>query len=1071
MDVQTLTNLFATTYSTNPNLRRAAELEIRKIGGQEGMMTAIMQIINNNALDLPVRQACAVYLKNRVQKSYQITSSDGKSDQAPIPPSDRVAIKQSILPLLVAAPSRAIRVQLAACVKSLVASDFPEEWPELLDTVVGLISSDDLATVYGGLVVNLEIIKAFKYRAVASTDILPVVITRTFPILVNIGQKLASPNIPPPISPLEAAEFLHLIIKTYKLSTMTGLSPHQQSRESIMPWGTLLFQVVGMQLPAGVALPGGPDDWEKHAWWKAKKWAYGTLNRLFERYGNPTHIPKPMQREYGAFANHFVEAFAPEIFKIYLQQVEPVIGNHSWMSKKCLNLIFSFFGACVKPKSTWSLLKPHYQTLVARFIFPQLRFDDERKELWQADQVDYVRLSLDEFEDYSSPKSAAVAFLLGLATTRRKTTFMGILGFINEVLKGSPSPEDKYAALTMIVALSEVIMSNQEVKPAMEDFCMNLVLPEFSSPYGFLREIACQVIGHLSSFKLEWKNSKNHEAVFHAIVKAIDDPELAVRVQAALSLAETLGDEQVRQALTPGIEKIMHDLFKLSDETDLDALTNCMECFIEAFREQLFPVSPQLIARLSQSYTRLLSEQQAKAETKAETDEDLRDESITNIDTDDKTFALMGIMKTIMAILTSFDEVENSKSLIGDIQEALVPLILLTLQADIIELYDGAWELVDALTFRSRSISPSLWPIFEITYKLFKGPAIDYLEEMLPGLCNFLLFGKEGFIQHPEYIRMALDIFVTSVTNDHLGENDGVNGCKLAESVLLNLRGHVDDAIPTIVNTAQTILSRPPQSKALKLAALGILITTVFYNPLLALNALGQTPGGARGFFDKWFVAVNAEKGLPRVHDKKLSIVTLCDLLKLDPAAIPEGLKDGWVGIVGGILNVFKGLPEALEKRDALLSEFQEDNSDDELDMDDAELLNNVDAADEDADVWDEETAYLDLLAEEGARLRAKQAARVAKAAKTETLGEGAAEGDEDEDEESDVESINEDLGIETPIDEVDPYGYFKQTLTSLQTSNPSLYQVNTTSLSVDQQAILMEVMAHSENPEEDAQQ
>jgi hypothetical protein len=29
--------------------------------------------------------------------------------------------------------------------------------------------------------------------------------------------------------------------------------------------------------------------------------------------------------------------------------------------------------------------------------------------------------------------------------------------------------------------------------------------------------------------------------------------------------------------------------------------------------------------------------------------------------------------------------------------------------------------------------------------------------------------------------------------SDNLGEHDRVNGCKLAESLLLNLRGHADD--------------------------------------------------------------------------------------------------------------------------------------------------------------------------------------------------------------------------------------------------------------------------------------
>lgn len=64
---------------------------------------------------------------------------------------------------------------------------------------------------------------------------------------------------------------------------------------------------------------------------------------------------------------------------------------------------------------------------------------------------------------------------------------------------------------------------------------------------------------------------------------------------------------------------------------------------------------------------------------------------------------------------------------------------------------------------------------------------------MLPGLCNFIMFGKDVFLQNPDYTRMALDIFLTSLNNEHLGDHDAVNGYKLVEALLLNLKGHIDD--------------------------------------------------------------------------------------------------------------------------------------------------------------------------------------------------------------------------------------------------------------------------------------
>ena len=74
MDFQTLTNLFATTYDPNPNVRKAGELDIRKvrgggllavlcnyteefclqIGREEGMITAVLHIIGSENVELCV---------------------------------------------------------------------------------------------------------------------------------------------------------------------------------------------------------------------------------------------------------------------------------------------------------------------------------------------------------------------------------------------------------------------------------------------------------------------------------------------------------------------------------------------------------------------------------------------------------------------------------------------------------------------------------------------------------------------------------------------------------------------------------------------------------------------------------------------------------------------------------------------------------------------------------------------------------------------------------------------------------------------------------------------------------
>lgn len=67
-------------------------------------------------------------------------------------------------------------------------------------------------------------------------------------------------------------------------------------------------------------------------------------------------------------------------------------------------------------------------------------------------------------------------------------------------------------------------------------------------------------------------------------------------------------------------------------------------------------------------------------------------------------------------------------------------------------------------------------------------------------------------------------------------------------------------------------------------------------------------------------------------------------------------------------------------------------------------------------DVWDDESAYLELLANEGARLRDKQSKP--------------ADVSDDEESDDEEEDIEEELGYISPIDGVDPYSVFKRALT-----------------------------------------
>lgn len=201
---------------------------------------------------------------------------------------------------------------------------------------------------------------------------------------------------------------------------------------------------------------------------------------------------------------------------------------------------YSDFHYSIKPKSTWAQLKPHVNSLVSTFVFNQLTFNEERKELWDTDPVDYVRVSVDEYESYSNPVAAATTFLLSLATNRTKITFMPVLGFINQVLRSDAAPAQRFGALNMVAALGTHIMSHPEVKLEMEQFILSFVTPVLTSPEPYLRSIGLEILGTVVKHGLQWSNPETKMNHSRAAALSLDDLEFPVKVQGALALTEMI---------------------------------------------------------------------------------------------------------------------------------------------------------------------------------------------------------------------------------------------------------------------------------------------------------------------------------------------------------------------------------------------------------------------------------------------------------------------------------------------------------------------------------------------------
>ena len=672
----------------------------------------------------------------------------------------------------------------------------------------------------------------------------------------------------------------------------------------MVAWCTLFLTIIAKEAPEH-ALDEDLDERERSHFWKTKKWAYANLNRLFMRYGSPSSNQKNTSPQMVEFSKSFIINFAPEILKGYLRQIELWASKTTWLSKPSLFYTLSFLDECVKPKSMWNHLKPHMDTLISHVLFPILCQTDDDIEMFDTDPSEYLHRKLNFYEEVSAPDVAAVNFLVSLTKSRKKQTF-SILNFVNNIVNIYESaPDDqknareKEGALRMIGTLASVILSKKSpIADQVEYFFVRHVFPEFRSPYGFLRARACDTLGTFE--QLEFKDPSNLLIIYRNILESMADPALPVRVEAALALQPLIRHEVIRSSMQRDIPQIMQQLLKLANEVDVDALANVMEDLVEEFAAELTPFAVALCEQLRDTYLRIVRDLVERQSAK-------QDEEAFGDFLDDKSITALGVLQTIGTLILTL---EATPDVLLHLETILMPVIQVTLENKLYDLYNEVFEIIDSCTFSAKAISPTMWQAFVLMHKTFKSGAELYLEDMLPALDNFVQYGAETMMQNPTYIE-ALVGMVTDIFHDaKVGGMDRICGCKLAEAVMLNLRGHVDRFVPSFVELGMKALSSEElKVKSYRIHLMEMVINAIYYNALVTLHIL-ESNGWTNKFFSLWFSNIESFR---RVHDKKLSIVAISNLLTLNANEIPTSVQQGWPRLLQGVVRLFQTLPAALK--------------------------------------------------------------------------------------------------------------------------------------------------------------
>ena len=313
------------------------------------------------------------------------------------------------------------------------------------------------------------------------------------------------------------------------------------------------------------------------------------------------------------------------------------------------------------------------ETLVSHLLFPVLCQNDEDIELFETDPQEYLHRKLNFYEEITAPDVAVTNFLVTLTKCRKKQTFT-VLNFINQVVNkyeiaanSEKNPREKEGALRMIGTLAPILLAKKSpVADQVEYFFVRHVFPEFRSSHGFLRARACDTLQKFE--QLDFRDANNLIIIYRNILESMADPELPVRVEAALALQPLIRHDIIKMSMQQNIPQIMQQLLKLANEVDVDALANVMEEFVEVFAAELTPFAVALSEQLKETYLRIVRELLEKNQQKDDFESDFLD---------DKSIAALGVLQTIGTLILTL---ESTPDVLLHLENILMPVITITLQ-------------------------------------------------------------------------------------------------------------------------------------------------------------------------------------------------------------------------------------------------------------------------------------------------------------------------------------------------------------------------------------------------------
>lgn len=157
---QELLQLLAATQSPASATRQSAELQLLQLYSNEAFPLSLVNIATYESIEAPLRQSAVSVLRTFISASWS-PSLDEFKGRVLVSDANKAILRNALLNLATTTETnRKIKAAASYAVSKIATADFPEEWPELLPSLLHIINDPHCSdgALHGALKVLLDLV-------------------------------------------------------------------------------------------------------------------------------------------------------------------------------------------------------------------------------------------------------------------------------------------------------------------------------------------------------------------------------------------------------------------------------------------------------------------------------------------------------------------------------------------------------------------------------------------------------------------------------------------------------------------------------------------------------------------------------------------------------------------------------------------------------------------------------------------------------------------------------------------------------------------------------------------------